>query len=109
MSSTSKSADLPVAASQSANGSPSSQATTADLFSVILQGIPSLDDSVYLVSRDGKKFAIHEKVLKDSSDFFKAALENNMRESGKYLDGHTVRRCSLKYIMPDVNLKCIDL
>jgi hypothetical protein len=56
---------------------------SADLFSIIAQGMPSPDDSVYLVSREGKKFTIKEKVLKDSSDFFKAALENSMRESGK--------------------------
>ncbi len=54
-----------------------------DLFSVIQQGFPSTDEVVYLVSEDGKKFPIQENVLKSSSDFFKAALENNMRESGK--------------------------
>ncbi len=44
----------------------------ADLLSAIQQGIPSSDETVHLVSNDGKKFAMHEQVLKGSSDFFKA-------------------------------------
>jgi hypothetical protein len=56
----------------------------AALISVIQQGIASMDEVVYLVSQDGKKYPIQEQVLKGSSDFFWAALEINMRESGKY-------------------------
>jgi hypothetical protein len=57
----------------------------AALISVIQQGIADMDEVVYLVSQDAKRFPIQEQVLKSSSDFFRAALEINMRESGKYL------------------------
>jgi hypothetical protein len=54
-----------------------------DVFAVIGRGIPNSDQVVYLISRDGQKFPVHEDVLKASSNFFKAALENGMKESGK--------------------------
>jgi hypothetical protein len=36
-----------------------------------------------LVSKCGKRFSLHEEELKASSGFFRAALENGMKESGK--------------------------
>jgi hypothetical protein len=73
----------------SADGSPPAlgcapRPENADVFSSILQGVSTVDELVYLVSRDGKKFPIQEEVLKHSSDFFKAARETTMRESGTY-------------------------
>jgi hypothetical protein len=68
-------ADLPVP----------NNAAKAGLFSTIQQGLPSVNEAVYLVSRDGEKFSVQEHVLKGSSDFFKATLENKMREAGKCL------------------------
>jgi hypothetical protein len=56
----------------------------ANLFSAIMRGIPSAREVVHLVPRAGEKVPVHEQVLKDSSDFFKASLENGMQESGKY-------------------------
>jgi hypothetical protein len=61
---------------------PLTHGAATDLFSALLQGIGSPDGQVCLVSRDGKKFAMQENVLASSSDFFKAALESNMRETG---------------------------
>ncbi len=43
-----------------------------------------MDEIVCLVSREGKRFPIQEQVLKSSSDFFKATLETNMQEAGKF-------------------------
>jgi hypothetical protein len=56
---------------------------SADMLSVIRRGIPTIDEICYLVSSDGQKFPIHEKVFKESSEVFKAALEICMQESGK--------------------------
>jgi hypothetical protein len=55
----------------------------SDLFSAILSGVGKIQEQVYLVSKDGEKFFIHEAELEASSDFFKAALRNGMKESGK--------------------------
>jgi hypothetical protein len=67
-------ADLPVP----------NNAAKAGLFSTIQQGLACKDEIVFLVSKEGKEFSIQENVLKGNSDFFKATLENKMRESGKY-------------------------
>ena len=68
------------------SGDPSMNAVAAeaDWFSAICRGIPDADQIVYLVSKEGKRFPVHEEVLKSSSDYFTAALENGMRESGKF-------------------------
>jgi hypothetical protein len=74
-------------------GSTVHEATSKGLFSAIKHGIASMDEVVFLVSRDGKKFPIQEEVLKVSSDFFKATLETSMKESGKglkFCSPHTV-------------------
>jgi hypothetical protein len=60
----------------------SGPAAISNIFSFFLQ--PKTSSNVCLVSREGMKFPIQEDVLKGSSDFFKAALENKTRESGKY-------------------------
>ncbi len=65
--------------------SAAAEAAKTGMFSALHQGVASMDEMVYLVSQDNKKFAIHEEVLKCSSDFFRAALETRMREAGKYL------------------------
>jgi hypothetical protein len=54
----------------------------ADLFASICRGIPEANEIVYLVARDGKRFLVREEVLTASTDYFKAALQNGMRESG---------------------------
>jgi hypothetical protein len=66
------------------NAPPDSLPANASLFSMIQRGIPASDEVVYLVSREGKKLAIQEQVLKNGSNFFRATLETSMRESGKH-------------------------
>ncbi len=57
--------------------------TKDDVFSIIFNGIANAQQQITLVSKDGQRFFVHEKDLKASSDFFQAALEIGMRESGK--------------------------
>jgi len=75
--------------------------SSAETFSAILQGVPAADESIFLVSKDGRKFAVQAQVLKASSDFFRATLENEMLESGKCL-AYTL----LEMISPAFLLAC---
>jgi hypothetical protein len=54
-----------------------------DLFSIMMSAVASTDKQVYLVAKDGTSFPCQEAVLKASSNFFSAALDNGMRETSK--------------------------
>ncbi len=85
MSSAANSAQANSAAATAAGaGSAAPQPLNAGLFSVMLNGVASIQEQAYLVSKDGQKFSVHEDVLKASSVFFSSALENGMRETGKF-------------------------
>jgi hypothetical protein len=58
---------------------------SSDLFSAILLGVGTTDEQAVLVSKDGRRFYVNGSLLKASSGFFEAALENGMQESGKLL------------------------
>ncbi len=66
----------------SAQPAPEAAAAAANLCSAFMRGIPSARNVVHLVPKVGEKVPVHEQVLKNSSEFFKAALEIRMSESG---------------------------
>jgi hypothetical protein len=60
-------------------------------------GASSTDEQVFLVSQVGKKFAVHAKLAKASSEYFVGAFESGMKETGKFLGKIHVEREALLF------------
>jgi hypothetical protein len=47
---------------------------------------PPLNGMLVLVSSEGERFTVEERLAEESSPYFEALLSNHMQESGKLLD-----------------------
>jgi hypothetical protein len=58
-----------------------------DWHAVISAGVCSCEESILLVSREGKQFPVNEQLARRCSPYFDGLLENPMLEAGKFCTG----------------------
>jgi hypothetical protein len=101
-------ADIPSATELDVRVSEMSGPAIIESLSTILgDGVSSLDEQIVLVSQCGKKFPMHEEVAKASTEYFTAALQAGMTESGKSepykLKTHTQRFAGMTFRFVDIH------
>jgi hypothetical protein len=55
-----------------------------DCACVVQAAVYSPDESIFLVSREGTRFAVNEQLARRCSPYFQGLLQNGMREAGKF-------------------------
>jgi hypothetical protein len=55
-----------------------------DWASIIRAGVFTSDESIILISKEGKQFIVKEQVAKSCTPYFEGLLGNGMREAGEH-------------------------